>query len=288
LEDIFELQDNVAVSVAGVIEPTLQANEIRRSVERPTSDVTAYDLYLHALSHFYSSEREGIVVALDLLGRVIERDPRYGPALASAAQCHYSLHVNGWTEDPRASRFRGVYLSRQALRVAGDDADVLTSAAQVLAYFGEDIDASIAIIDRALGLNPSCARGWFRSGWLRLWAGQLDLAIQHCETSSRLSPREHRSNPFLAIGVAHFFAQRYEEAKTMLLQSLDERPTWAPTYRFLAACYAHMGRLDEARDVVTRLRAITPIVVARGSMFRNLEHRELYLSGLRLAAGEGT
>jgi tetratricopeptide (TPR) repeat protein len=121
----------------------------------------------------------------------------------------------------------------------------------VLAYFGEDIDASIALIDRALALNPSCARGWFRSGWLRLWAGQLDLAIQHCETSSRLSPREHRSNPFLAIGVAHFFAKRYEEAKTMLLQSLDERPTWAPTYRFLAACYAHMGRLDEAREVVT-------------------------------------
>jgi adenylate cyclase len=288
LEDIFELQDSVAVSVAGVIEPTLQANEIRRSVERPTSDVTAYDLYLHALSHFYSSERERIVVALDLLSRVIERDPRYGPALASAAQCHYTLHVNGWTDDPRASRFRGVYLSRQALRVAGDDADVLTSAAQVLAYFGGDIDASIAIIDRALGLNPSCARGWFRSGWLRLWAGQLDLAIQHCETSSRLSPREHRSNPFLAIGVAHFFAQRYEEAKTMLLQSLDERPTWAPTYRFLAACYAHMGRMDEARDVVTRLRAITSIVVGRGSMFRNLEHRELYLSGLRLAADETT
>jgi adenylate cyclase len=288
LEDVFELQDRVAVSVAGVIEPTLQANEIRRSVERPTSDLTAYDLYLRALSHCYSSEKEGIVVALDLLGRVIKRDPRYGPALALAARCHHDLHVNGWTKDPQASRLRGVHLTRQALRVAGDDADVLTNAAQVLAYFGEDIDASIALIDRALALNPSCARGWYRSGWLRLWAGQLDLAIQHCETSSRLSPREHRSNPFMAIGVAHFFAQRYEEAKTMLLQSLDERPTWAPTYRFLAACYAHMGRLDDAHETVRQLRVITPLIIPDATHWRKAEHRELFLSGLRLAAGETT
>jgi adenylate cyclase len=182
----------------------------------------------------------------------------------------------------------GVHLSRQALRVAGDDADVLTNAAQVLAYFGEDIDASIALIDRALALNPSCARGWYRSGWLRLWAGQLDLAIQHCGTSSRLSPREHRSNPFMAIGVAHFFAQRYEEAKTMLLQSLDERPTWAPTYRFLAACYAHMGRLDDAHETVRQLRVITPLIVPDATHWRKAEHRELFLSGLRLAAGEPT
>src|SRR5271167_1510392 len=48
LEDVFELQDNVAINVAGVIEPTLHAAEMARSVERPTTDLTAYDLYLRA------------------------------------------------------------------------------------------------------------------------------------------------------------------------------------------------------------------------------------------------
>jgi hypothetical protein len=57
-------------------------------------------------------------------------------------------------------------------------------------------------------------------------------------------------------------------------------------YRHLAACCAHMGRLDEARDVVTRLRAINPNVIPPRMMYlRDAEHRELYLSGLRLAAG---
>jgi adenylate cyclase len=288
LEDVFDLQDKVAISVAGVIEPALQVAEIRRSNERPTSDLTAYDLYLRALGHLCTSEKGATLAALDLLGLAIERDPRYGPALAMAARCHHDLHVNGWTVDNEASRLKGVELSRQSVRVAGDDADVLTNAAQVLAYFGEDIDAATALIDRALGLNPSSARGWYRSGWLRLWSGQLDLAIEHFEASLRLSPREYRSNPFMAIGVAHFLARRFEEAKTMLLRSLDERPTWAPTYRFLAACHAHMGRLDEARETIERLKAVTPVVVPNAIHWRNPEHRELFLSGLRLAAGEVT
>jgi hypothetical protein len=57
-------------------------------------------------------------------------------------------------------------------------------------------------------------------------------------------------------------------------------------YRFLAACYVHMGRLDDAREIVERLRAITPLVVPKAVPLRKPEHRELYLSGVRLAAGE--
>ena len=68
--------------------------------------------------------------------------------------------------------------------------------------------------------------------------------------------------------------------------SLQDDPGLPSSYRFLAACYAHMGRLDEARAIVARLRAITPLVMPSGAQFRNPEDRELLLSGLRLAAGE--
>jgi hypothetical protein len=53
IEDVFELQDKVASSVAGIIEPALQAAEMRRSATRPTTDLTAYDLYLRAMAAFY-------------------------------------------------------------------------------------------------------------------------------------------------------------------------------------------------------------------------------------------
>jgi adenylate cyclase len=290
LEDIFELQDNVAISVAGVIEPTLQMAEIRISAERPTNDLTAYDLYLRAIAPLWSGEREKerFLHGLNLLGKAIERDPRYGPALAFAAFCHYALHVAGWTSDPDTNRLEALNLAHRALTVAGDDPWVLASVARVRGYFGEDLPAAIALIDRALELNPSFARGWQWSGWLRLWAGQLDLGISHFETSMRLNPLQGRADPYLGIGMGLFFARRFEDAAASLLLSLQEGPGWVPTYRFLASCYAHMGRLDQAREAVGRLRALTNELVPSATNWRNPEHRELYLSGLRLAAGETT
>jgi adenylate cyclase len=99
LEDIFELQDKVATAIAGIIEPTLQAAEIGRSSDRPTNDLTAYDLYLRALALRFRGDREGMVAALDLLRQAIERDPHYAAALASAALGHMQLHVSGWSTD---------------------------------------------------------------------------------------------------------------------------------------------------------------------------------------------
>jgi TolB-like protein/class 3 adenylate cyclase len=286
LEDVFELQDQVASSVAGVIWPALQAAEIRRSAGRPTTDLTAYDLYLRALALAHSWERNGIVRSLELLEQAIEHDPYYGPALANAAVRQHDLHVNGWTEEPEATRRNGIDLARRALQVAGDDPDVLSIAGFTLGYFGEEIDVAIALLDRSLGLNPNSARGWQWSGWLRLWAGQIDLAISHFETSLRLNPREQRANPFMGIGVAYFFARRFEEARARLLQSLQEKPNWIPSYRFLASCCAHMGRLDEARETIARLRTLTNVVVPSAANWRNPEYREFYLEGLRMAASE--
>jgi adenylate cyclase len=289
LEDIFELQDKVATSVAGVIEPTLQAAEILRSSERPTNDLTAYNLYLRALAPLRSGEREQYVQGLHILGQAIELDPQYGPALALAAFGHVALHISGWTDDGIASRREGIQLARKALRVGGDDPSVLGNVAYVFGYFGEDIDAAMELVDRALTLNPSFAQGWYLSGWLRLWAGQPEPAIRHFETSLRLSPNVRRATIFMSIGLGHFFARQFDTAVAMLLRSLQEVSGWAPTYRFLAACYAHMGRLNDAREIVQRLRAITPLIVPKdATQWRNPDLRELYLSGLRLAAGETT
>jgi TolB-like protein/class 3 adenylate cyclase/tetratricopeptide (TPR) repeat protein len=288
LEDVFELQDKVASSVAGVIEPTLEAAETRRSAERPTTDLTAYDLYLRAYPYAVSYERDRVVQALDLLEQAIERDPRYGPALAVAALCHHHLDTNGWTDDLETNRRLGVDLARRALRVGEDDPGVLANAAFVLARFGEAIDAAIALVDRSLVLNPSFARGWACSGYIRMFAGQPDLAIEHFETALRLSPRSHGPSYLMGKGMAQFMARRFEEAAATLQLSLQELPSYANTHRFLAACYAQMGRLDEAREVVKRLRAITPSVMPNLTTYWNREQRELYLGGLRLAAGEVT
>jgi TolB-like protein/class 3 adenylate cyclase len=287
LEDVFDLQDKVASSVAGVIEPALQAAETARSAGRPTNDLTAYDLYLRAYAIFFSSAKQ-IPEVLRRLEQAIERDPRYGPALAWAAVCHYRCCLDGSSQDPELHIRKGADFARRALQVASNDPETLANAALALAYFGEDISAMMALVDRALALNPSFARGWHISGTLRLWAGQPDLAIEHIEASLHLSPRARVGMSFSLLGAAYLVSRRFEEAVPKLLLAIQEDPNYPPPYRSLAACYAQMGRLDEARQVVTRLHAITSVVAPDISYVRNAEHRELYLSGLRLAAEEAT
>jgi adenylate cyclase len=295
LEDVFDLQDKVAFSVAGVIEPALQSAETAHLVARPTSDPTAYDLYLRAHArHLSAGTQSG--EALRLLEQAIRRDPQYGPALALAAVCHGRLYMGGHSplymggrsEDPEASKRKAAAFARRALEVAGDDPAIVANAAYALAYIGEDLGTMMALIDRALALNPSFARGWYISATLRVWAGQPDIAIEHAEKSLRLSPRERVGWTQFIIGAAHFYSRRFEEAVPKFLLAMQEDPSSTTAYRALAACYAHMGRIDEAREVIARLRTITPRVMPKLSRLSNPEHRELYLSGLRLAAGEET
>jgi TolB-like protein/class 3 adenylate cyclase len=94
IEDVFELQDKVASSVAGVIEPALQAAETARSAGRPTADLTAYDLLLRAGAMTLSSARQ-VPEALRLMEQAIARDPRYGRALAQAAVHCYRMLIDG-------------------------------------------------------------------------------------------------------------------------------------------------------------------------------------------------
>jgi tetratricopeptide (TPR) repeat protein len=285
LEDVFELQDKVAISVAGIIEPTLQAAETARTAGRPTDDLTAYDLYLRAFPMFLSASRQ-IPEALRLLERAIARDPNYGPALAWAALCCYRLVNDNRSEDLATDVRKGTDFAKRALEVAEDNPGILANTAQALAFFGEDIDAMITLVDRALTLNPSFARGWYISGILRLWAGQPDMAIEHLETSLRLSPRARVGPAFVAIGAAHLVSRRFDDAVPKLILAIQEDPSAPAPYRLLAACYAHMGKLNEARAVVERLRAIAPDLLPSFRSFLNRKHRELLFSGFRLAAGE--
>jgi TolB-like protein/class 3 adenylate cyclase len=281
LEDVFALQDKVANSVAGVIEPALQAAETAGAVNQPTTDLTSYDAYLRAFAMLFASAQQ-IPQALTLLKEAVKRDPNYGPALAMAGICCQRLCIDGSSQDPEADRRDGIDYARRALRVAPDDPITLVNAAMPLAFFGEDIDMTSGLVDHALALNPSFARGWYISGILRMWAGDPEAALARAETALRLSPRGGIGTVYSLIGHALFLSRRFDEAVPKLLFGVEHEQHPA-SFRFLAACYAHLGRLDEARATIGRLRAISPLVIPNLDQFRRPEHRELLLSGLRLA-----
>ena len=156
--------------------------------------------------------------------------------------------------------------------MAGDDPGVLANAALSLAYFGEDIGAMTALVDRALALNPNFARGWQISGTTQTMGGPTRHRDRACgSTRCGSAPAPGSVTPFALIGAAHLLSRRFDEAVPKLLLAIQEDPSFPLPYRSLAACYAHMGRLDEAREIVApaarhylsrdtgrRLRAGTP------------------------------
>ncbi|HVH73949.1 MAG TPA: winged helix-turn-helix domain-containing tetratricopeptide repeat protein [Stellaceae bacterium] len=290
LDRIFELQDSVATSVAAMIEPTMEANEISRSMRCPTDNLTAYDWYLRALPECFSYSAEPQLRALKAFEKAIACDPGFGRALALSASCRQLLACAGWGEDPQTNRRAAIDLARRALQVANNDPVVLAEAARVLAYFDDrEVEAAISLVERAVALNPNYSRGWYWNGWVRLYAGDPELALAHFRTSLRLNPRHQTQSFMTGTGVAHFFCGRYQEACEALLEALNVAPGWPTTYRFLAAAYERLGRLTEAREVVERLRKLTPALASpadRSMMPPFRKHMDRYLESLRRAVGE--
>jgi adenylate cyclase len=285
LDDVFDLQEQVAINVAAVIEPTLQAAEGRRSAGRPTDDLTAYDFYLRALASYYPITQQRAFDTLQLLRKAIAIDQNYGPALSWTAIVLMRLFREGWAVDAEATREEAEDFARRALQIAQDDPGILVNAAFVLANFGEDIGAMFGLVDRALELTPSFVRGWFVSGVLRLWAGQHDLAIEHAKRALRLSPRDRSGTPFSLIGEAHFYKHEFGEAVAQLLLAIHNHPGFPHSFQVLAACYGQMGRIEEARAIVARVQAITTQILPGVAHLRRPEDRELLVSGMHMALG---
>jgi TolB-like protein len=288
LADVFGLQDRVASSIAGAVEPIVQALEAARSLTRPLSDLTAYHAYLRAFAMLFASARE-VPAALSLLEKAIAREPNYGPALGLAANCSMRLCMDQISKNPVADCRKAAAYAWRALQAAPDDPGVLANAARPLAYAGENIAMTIGLMDRALALNPSFARGWYIRGFLKYWAGDLDDGIGEVENGLHLSPRGRIGTALTAIGNALVFGERFEEAIPKVQLAIQEDPSFPPNYRILAISYAHLGRFDEARAALDRLPSAAPVVLANlersyRAMSRIPEHSELALAGMRLAA----
>jgi TolB-like protein len=287
LEDVFALQDKVALGVAGVIEPAVHQAEIRHVSARPTELMGSYDLYLRALPLYRTTTKSTVLEAFELLNRAIALDPDYGPALGLAARCRYLIDLYGWSDDTENNRREGIELAYRALKAAGDDANVLAIVAGVLEALEPDHRAAVALVDRAIALNPGSAYVWFVSGAIRVRAGETDLAIQHLETSMRLDPvGPERLRLAVFLAMARFQQGCFGEAARLSKECVQQ--TDHPTgFACLAASYGHLGQTRAALEALTRYRALAPqpIEVYARAFLVDPGHLKLFLDGIALAAG---
>jgi TolB-like protein/DNA-binding SARP family transcriptional activator len=256
-EDIFALQDEIALSVVGAIAPSVRRAEIDRIKRKRPDSLDAYDLVLRAQPDVDSGMPAQVTQALALLERSIVLEPAYALAHGNAAMCHHCLFLRaGLLEANRAASIRH---ARLALIHGQDDALALTLAGFSIGMDGHDRPAAFTALEAALAISPSSALTYILGSVMLGWGGEADRAIEWSERGMRLSPFDPWAfAAFDAQAMGHFHRGRYEEACRAAYRSVQANPRHSITYVQLAAALAKLGRLEEARAAAARALELHP------------------------------
>jgi TolB-like protein len=288
IDDIFELQDQIAASVVGAVAPQLERAEIERSKRKPTESLDAYDYYLRGMANFHQGTREALDESLPLLYRAIELDPGFASAYGMAAWCYFWRKINGWMTDPAREATEAGRLAREAVALGKDDAVALTKGGHALGHFGGDLESCMALLDRALVLNPNLSSAWYLSGFQRITRGEPDLAIERFARAMRLSPLDPEMVRMQAgTAMAHLLSGRFDAASSWAETALRDLPSFLLAVGLAAASHALAGRTDEARRAMSQLRRLGPALrisnVKDWVLLQRPEDLSTFADGLRKA-----
>ncbi len=260
MSNIFDLQDQIAASVVGTISPRLEQAEMERARRKPIASLDAYEHYLRGMSALNKFKREANDEALAHFRLATELDPGFAAAYGMAARCYPIRKAAGWVIDRAQEIAEAERLARRAAEFGRDDAVALCTAGFALVDVVDKLDDGEALIERALALNPNLVWAWLFSGWVKIYRGEPDAAIERVTHAMRLSPQDPQNFSMqTAIACAHVVAGRYAEALSSAKAELRE---WPDNY-LLPICIAAIsaaltGRLEEARKFMVRLRQIDP------------------------------
>jgi tetratricopeptide (TPR) repeat protein len=201
--------------------------------------------------------------------------------------CYFWRKVNGWMTDRPGEIAEGARLARRAVDLGRDDAVALTRGGHALAHLTDDVAGGIALLDRALVLNPNLASAWFLAGFLRTWNGEPDAAIEHFAHAMRLRPLDPELYRMQAgLAAAHLFAGRFDAASSWAEKAFRELPSFLVVVSVIAS-HALTGRPDEAQRAMKHLRELDPTLrvsnLADWLPIRRLEDLATFADGLRKA-----
>ncbi len=285
---LFDFQDRIVEEVVGRIEPEVRRAEIERARRKRPGSLDAYDLYLQALPHFRGSDAATRDEAVRLMEASIALDPGFATALAYGAWAHERQNTFGPDNsdaDRARARARALELAEQAVALGHDDPQVMAIAAIVLLNVGHQNQRSLAMLDEAQRANPNNPTVLSLHAFVNIMHGDLLAGRAGYLRALAISPAAFVNYELLVgVAISHVMVGEYEESLDWSLRSLASNPDWPGTYWTLAAAYAHMGRLEEAHDVVARLLARAPAM--RISHFAGLgigARHAIIVEGLRKA-----
>jgi TolB-like protein len=244
LEDIFVIQDEIVGGIAARVAGKVTTAGIAKARRKSTTNLAAYDLLLRAQDHFNRTGGGDTASVIQMLREAIKADPNLSQAYAWLT---IVLLYNFWPEAYApvldwTNVDRAIEAGKRAVELDGEDTRGHTALAHALAN-RRLFDVARHHVDTALALNPNDAAVLTDCAGFENFVGRPAVALDMMERAKRLDP--HLSPWYFEIqGISLYQLRRYAEAADAF-----ERMMAAPNHidRFLAACYAQLGRMDEAR-----------------------------------------
>jgi TolB-like protein len=257
LDDVFALQDDVALNVVSAIEPSLRRAEFERVKRKRPDSLDAYDLVLRAQPDIYSGMPERSTRALPLIERALALDPTYALAHGFAAMGYHNRFLRaGLREDDRLASVRH---AQAAISGGQDDALALTFAGFSIGMDGHDRTAAFTALEAALAISPSTALTHILGSVMLAWGGEAERAIEWSERGMRLSPLDPWAfAAFDAQALSHFHLGRYDKAAQAAYKSVHANPGHSITYVQLAAALGKLGRLEDAKAAAAKVLELHP------------------------------
>jgi len=233
----------------------MQVAETERSKRKPTGDLDAYDFFLRASAALWEGR---IQDAIGYFKRAIAKDDRYAEAYGVCAGTYVVLQTYGGIALSPEERAEAIRFADMAANLGTDDALTLARAAQALVFFGKEYERGLAMIDRALGLNPNLATVWLIRGWINYMSSEIEVArnsFLRVLQFSELDPA--RIGACCGISWCCFYLGTYEEGCTWAAKALQK---YANALYLLPLIMnaTRAGRKDEARAATDRLLQMVP------------------------------
>ena len=290
LADFFAIQDQIAESVIGAVEPQLYAAEHQRVQSRRPESLDAWGYVMRAMPFAWTwLSAKDIATAQDLLKRALEIRPDYPRALSLLAWSRAAAYQLGWSqlqetiEEARA-------LARKAIRTDPDDPWPHFAAGYAYAV-SRRFEEAVAELTEAIDLNPSFAFAHMIFGCAYGYGGMPDDGLHHLAMATRLSPRDFtRSAHLSTCGLCHFVAGRFDQAADCERRAVDLHPDFGTAWRTYAASAGMAGRREEAARALKEAKRLQPsLSLAWVESFHPIvkaSDRAVYIEGLRAAGLE--
>jgi tetratricopeptide (TPR) repeat protein len=262
LTDLFELQDEIAHTIAGAIEPEILKFERERIAERPPRSEDAYELYQRGVWHHYRHSKADNLEAQAYFRRALAADAQYPQAIAALAIAVCNAGFLGWADNAERNYQESVELAQRAVAL---DARYPNAhfALGIACMYVHRSERAMAGMRQAIDLNPSFAAAHAILGHMLTYAGQPEETIPLVETGIRLSPNDPRLFIWLpALAAAHYQLGHYEQAIEAGRRSWTLNRNWPTGLTYVVAALAQLGRTEEARAALATYQELRPTDLA--------------------------